>query len=307
MTCSAATSAMRILSILAATLIGTLQVALLFGQNEPFLWRGVDGEPIPFEDSAAIEDFLQTARVVEVKGIDKGVTNPRKLLLEKNGIHMHAIFRSVDLFKAIWRTSEGIKLDYRDSCRYEFAAYKLSKLLEIERVPPVVRRTFRPEDFENGRDYERLGGTPEGTVEAWVEGAMTEMERRKNGQLPPDTLQWAAEYQRMYLFDSLTFNDDRNLGNILIGPEWKIWLIDSTRSFRPYRELREPEKIKRCDARVWARLLQLTPETLRRELGDILEPKVLDCLISRHQALVEHIRGLLDKRGEKVVLLGPRP
>ena len=220
---------------------------------------------------------------------------------------MRAIFRGVDLFKAILRTPEGIKLDYRDSCRYEFAAYKLSKLLGIERVPPVVSRTFQREDFENGRDYERLGNTPEGTVEAWVEGAMTEMERRKSGQLPPDTVQWAAEYQRMYLFDGLTFNDDRNLGNILIGPDWKIWLIDSTRSFRPYRELREPEKIKRCDARVWARLLQLTPETLRRELGDILEPKVLDCLISRHQALVEHIRGLLDKRGEKVVLLGPRP
>jgi hypothetical protein len=35
----------------------------------------------------------------------------------------------------------------------------------------------------------------------------------------------------MALFDQLIFNDDRNQGNMLIGKDWKVWLIDHTQDF----------------------------------------------------------------------------
>ena len=275
-------------------------------QDEPFSWLGPDGEILPFTSPDEMEAFLETAMVIEIKRIDMGVTHPMKLLLEKDGVRLHAIFRNLDEFKGVWNAPSGPKINFHDSCYYELAAYRLSRLLAINRVPPVVKRTFRREDFRRGKDFGKLAKSCKGTLQAWVEDAMTEIERRKRQQTPPDITRWLAECQKMFLFDSLTFNEDRNLGNVLIGPEWRIWLIDSTRAFRPYRELKNPEGVKRCDPVVWERLRSIQPETLRAELGDVLQQRVLDCLIARHQALVEYIQQLIAEHGEPVVLAGFR-
>ncbi len=270
--------------------------------KETFSWRGTDGRVLPFTSPEEVESFLRTATVIDLEGIKKGTTNPKKLLLERDGLRMHAIFRSHDEFKGVWQSPSGPKINFRDSCYYELAAYRLSKLLGIPRVPPVVERTFERENFQNGRDFGHLSDGRKGTLQAWVEGAITEIERRKLQQRPPDFAKWHDECQMMFLFDSLTYNEDRNLGNILIGPDWKIWLIDSTRSFRPFRELRLPEGIKRCNPEIWERMQKLQPETLRQQLGDILSPGVLDCLIARHLAVIEYLRDLIAERGESVVV-----
>ncbi len=170
-------SLIRWVWILVGTLTMVAQFTVLPAQEEEFSWRGPDGARLPFTSPEEVEDFLKTAQVIDVEGIDKGVTNPRRLLLERNGIRMHAIFRGVDVFKSVLRTPDGIKLDYHDSCRYEYAAYKLSKLLEIGRVPPVVERKLERDDFQDDRDYDKLRDTRKGTVQAWVENAMTEMEQ----------------------------------------------------------------------------------------------------------------------------------
>ncbi len=39
-------------------------------------------------------------------------------------------------------------------------------------------------------------------------------------------------------------NEDRNLGNILFMPDWKMVLIDHTRSFRLWSELLKPSAIR---------------------------------------------------------------
>lgn len=282
-------------------LVLTLGWVPVAAQGTTFTWWGADGEILSFQSPSDVEAFLETAQVLQVEGIDKGITHPKRLLLEKDGIRMHAIFRTLNEFKGVWHAPSGTKVNFRDSCFYELAAYRLSRLLGIDRVPPVVERTFVRGDFRAGREFGKLREARKGTLQAWVEGAMTEIERRKQQLRPPDLSAWLAECQRMFLFDSLTYNEDRNLGNVLIGPDWKIWLIDSTRAFRPFHEPRLPEGIKHCDPAIWEQFQSLGPETLRRELKDVLPERVLNCLIDRHQALLDHLTRLIAERGDGVI------
>ena len=72
---------------------------------------------------------------------------------------------------------------------------------------------------------------------------------RKNLKAP-DQRRWALEKQLMYLFDNLIFNDDRNQTNILYDSAWKLWMIDHTRAFRRFTQLRNPQIIRYCERSV---------------------------------------------------------
>ena len=50
----------------------------------------------------------------------------------------------------------------------------------------------------------------------------------------------------MRVFDELIANTDRNLGNMLIDRQWKLWLIDHSRAFRLHETL--PSRRCTCDA-----------------------------------------------------------
>ena len=51
-----------------------------------------EGKPLPFRTNQAVEIFLQTAQVISSESIGEGITRPRKVLLEKDGVRMHAEF-----------------------------------------------------------------------------------------------------------------------------------------------------------------------------------------------------------------------
>ena len=44
------------------------------------------------------------------------------------------------------------------------------------------------------------------------------------------------------LFDQLIYNTDRNLGNLLIDKDWRLWMIDHTRAFKTFTEPEEPQE-----------------------------------------------------------------
>ncbi len=251
------------------------------------VWTGPDGELLPFRTDEEILDFLRTATVISTKTIPVGVTRPLKVLLERDGVRMHSVFRHVDLFKKQWRSREGIKTNFRDSCRFEVAAYELGRLLGIDNIPPVVEREVE------GR---------KGTLQAWVEGAMTEVTRKEKGLEPPEPSRWMFQYQVMWLFDNLIFNDDRNKGNILIDQNWNLWMIDATRAFRPVNHLRNPRIVRHCERGVWERLNSVTDDEIRRRLDPYLGSFEMSCLLKRRQRLVEHLEELIRTRGEEVVL-----
>ncbi len=185
------------------------------------VFLGPDGQPLPFANDDELLEFLREARVVEVQAIGEGITHPRRLTLERNGVRAHAIFRNVHAQDPL-DAFRGRKRDpgFRDYYGFEPAAYRLGLLLGIDNIPPATLR--------------RLEGEP-GSVQIWIERAMTEHERREAKTEPPEPLQWQRQLQVRMVWDTLIGNSDRNQGNTLYAPDWKMWLIDHTRSFRARR------------------------------------------------------------------------
>jgi hypothetical protein len=240
-------------------------------------WLGPDGNVLPFKNDSEILEFLRTAEVVKIKTISDGVTKPEKVLLEKDGVQMNAVFRDVDVFKRKWKSADGLKLNFRDSCYFEIAAYEMALLLGLDSVPPVLKREIKGKD---------------GSLQAWVEEAMTEKSRKKKDIKPPTPRFWMLQYQIMYLFDNLLFNDDRNTGNILIDRDWGLWLIDHTRAFRPVSELKNPSSIILCERSVWEKLKNLEDSVIEERIGDYLDTYEMKTLLERKQKMIEYVEEL---------------
>jgi len=255
-------------------------------------WLGPDGEQLSFRSNEEIEEFLRTAEIVSQKRVGEGINNPLKVLLEKDGIQMYAVFRDVHVERSQMPLSDGkISFFFRDDAGFECAAYELSKLLGLDTVPPAVERKIQGE---------------KGTLQAWVENVTTEKALRKETDVPPsggiERWRWIMQRQNIYIFDNLIYNEDRNLGNILIEPDWKLWMIDHTRAFRRWKELMNPEQVQFAERSLWEKLQVLDENLVRERLEKFVNPAEMNGLIERTSLLVDHIQKLIDERGEKDVL-----
>ena len=250
-------------------------------------WLGPDGLPLPPMSDAQVLEFLRTARVVSMKRVGKGVTNPYKVLLEKGSIRMHAVFRDVHKQKQKSRIRGAVRWNFRDDFIFECAAYELSVLLGLDSVPPAVPR--------------RIKGK-KGSLQIWIEKAFGEDDRKKQGLTAPDSIHWARQRQVRQVFDQLINNADRNLGNLLIDPDWKLWMIDHTRAFHPLFQLWKPKSIVTCERTLWERLRNLDRDRVRRQLKPFLRSNELRALFKRWDRLVARIAKLIEERGEKYVL-----
>ncbi len=244
------------------------------------------GQPLPLESYEEIGHFLHTARVVSSKQIGQGVTGARKVLLEKDGLRVNAVFRDVRINES--RTlPTGTQVAFRDDYIFECAAYELSRLLGLDNIPPTVEREIQGE---------------KGSLQLWIEGAVTERDRRDQGYTLLDEESLRQHWQVMLVFDNLIFNDDRNRGNYLYDPKGKLWMVDHTRSFRTDEELPYPSGILYSERRLWEGLQNLDSSVMRTQLQKYLGPSELESLIKRKDRLVEYIREMIAERGEEDVL-----
>ncbi len=252
-----------------------------------------EGKPLPFRTGEEVEKFLRTAEVISIENIPTGSTHPRKVLLEKEGIRMHAIFRDVHEARRVATLSDGsTKFDFRDDAIFESAAYELGKLLGLDTVPPAVERRIRGK---------------KGTLQAWIEKAMTEKGMRSDNIQPPSKgtyawWRWTIQWQMIHIFDNLIYNEDRNPDNVLIDSNWRLWMIDHTRAFRRWKALIYPEKILYCERSLWEKLQTLDEAVVRERLKDFLSPREINGLLERRRLLVEHIQKLIVEQGRAGVL-----
>ena len=175
---------------------------------------------------AEIEEFLFKAKVGKKKALSVGVTNSERATLDDGKLRHDAHIQTVDISKTSFQTSQGTEINFRDSYKFNMAAYELDKLLELNMVPVSVER--------------KVGSMA--AVTWWVdETLMTELERKKKKIEPPDQRSWNQQMFVCRVFDQLIYNTDRNLGNLVITKDWKIWMIDHTRAFRTMKDLRSPK------------------------------------------------------------------
>jgi hypothetical protein len=110
------------------------------------------------------------------------------------------------------------------------------------------------------------------------------------------------QWQVIHIFDNLVYNEDRNQGNVLIDSRWKLWMIGHTRSFRRWKELPYPVKIRYCERDLWGKVQKLDQAMVRDRLKDFLNSFEINGLLERRLQLVEHIRKLITEHGEGDVL-----
>ena len=250
-------------------------------------WIGPEGEFLPFVNDEEVVRFLEKAKIVKKRELSSGTTKPWKVLLEKDGVQANAIFRTVDVQRERAKIEGKTHIEFHDRALYECAAYRLSRLLGIDNVPPCVRRTF-----------DRINGT----LQLWVEDAMTERELRDSENRPEAGIETARVRQTLRLFDLLVANIDRNLGNLLTDSNGRLWFIDHTRTFGVATRLEELNRLVWCDQEVWEALKALNKKTLYRELTGLVDGRRILALLERRDKIVEHLEKRIGELGEELVL-----
>lgn len=223
-------------------------------------------------DSAAIEAFLLNAKVVSTRPIDKGVTGATRATLTDGVLTHDAQIQTVDEFKPVYRTRSGEERNFRDSWRFNVAAYKIDRMLGLELVPVSVPRRWR---------------IAEAAFTWWVDDVLMDEEgRRKQDTQPPDGARWNTQMRAIRVFDQLIDNVDRNQGNILITNTWRLWAIDHTRAFRYAKTPRKPDNVTPLDPAVLERLKGLNFATLKKELSRYLTDDDIRNLLARRDAIL---------------------
>jgi hypothetical protein len=245
----------------------------------------------PAVSDADIEQFLLHARVMKTKGIKKGVTGSSQATLTDGKLthdaHMQTIDQRLQQFAG---SNGGVEFDFRDSWTFNLAAFKIDRLIGLNMVPVSVARRY---------NY------TEGAFTWWLDDVMMDEQARLKLQAeakskpelkgqgdPPDTEIWNQQMQMVRLFDQLIANIDRNLGNLIITKDWRLWPIDHTRAFRTYRDLKTPANVTRVDRKVLERLKTLDRDALKRETGKYLTTYQIDAVLARRDAIVARIEGL---------------
>ncbi|HSR50139.1 MAG TPA: hypothetical protein VLV83_04880 [Acidobacteriota bacterium] len=260
---------------------------LLAGTSLPHTYLGADKQPLPFSEEEIL-DALRTGRIVSKRRVGEGINNPFKVLLEKDGVRLHALFRDVRVFKPRHEDPEGrVTIHFRDDCIFELAAYRLARRVGIDSVPPVVRRRL---------------GRREGTLQLWIEDAIMNKTRHRQSLRPKLDLSWRLQWNTLYIFDYLIANDDRNQGNLLFDPQWKLWMIDHTRAFRFMADRNDVARIRLCDEELYDALKRLDEPALKETLGDFMGDMEIEAVNNRLAHLLQHLDGLIESRGPQMVL-----
>jgi hypothetical protein len=252
--------------------------------------------PPEIQDYVKWEEFLKTAKVVGERQMSQseGVTRPWVLTLEKDGFTA----------QAAWKNPMGMKGGYLESWKTEIAAYLLSKYLGLHMVPPTVEKEFRGD---------------RGSCQMWVT-YWKNFEDILNEKKNPPGPKVSGFYRALYLqraFDNLIANEDRHRRNYLITEDWRMILIDHSRTFRTAKRyttrLIYDEKFKEGPNFIMAQLPKAFVETLKaldfnvikNVVGEYLTDEEIQTTLARRDLIIAWLDKRIKELGESQVLYEP--
>ena len=236
-----------------------------------------------------IKQFLLTAKVVDSKQPNKGITGTWRLTLSDGTSTHDASFQSINKHEvtAEFRTGQT-EVNFVDSYKYNIAAYALAELLGLDDMLPVY--------------VERKWQGDTGSLSWWLPVKMDEMERVKQKIPVKDIGAWNKQMYRIQVFDQLVYDTDPNLTNVLIGEDWKLWRIDFTRAFRISAELRNPKGLVRCDRQLFDKLRTLDANEVAAKTTHYLTKNEVKAVMARRDKIVTYFQKLVSEKGENEVL-----
>jgi hypothetical protein len=243
--------------------------------------------PEEVAERAKWEDFLTTAEIVgqeQLKG-EGAVTNPWKLTLKKEDLQHYALWKNINVMVG----------RYTDSWKWEVAAYRIDKLLDLNMVPPTMERRFQGDH---------------GSIQIWADVEMTLKQKMdKNIKMPSYKIFfWNRALYLQRFFDNLIGNEDRHQNNYLITKDWRLILIDHSRSFRTskkfttellYTEKRPegPMEMKELPRTLVDKLKALTAESVKAAVGEYLTDEEVKAVLLRRDLMLLEIDKLIKKYG----------
>lgn len=239
------------------------------------------------------EKFLEDAEVIKSEQPWKdreAVTNPWRLTLEKDGI----------THRAIWKNAQGRMRGFIENWKWEIAAYRLDKYLGLNMVPPTVERRFQGD---------------RGSCQFYVEDTPTfkivseKKIKKPSYKVYPFNL--ALYLQRA--FDNLIANEDRHQNQYLITDDWRMLLIDHSRSFRTSKKFTKrliyderykegPRLMKKLPRAFFEKLKAMNQEVIQEVVGEYLTDKEIGAVLARKDLIVQWVENRIKEVGEDNVL-----
>ena len=233
------------------------------------------------QNRAAIEQYLQTAKVIGEEDIPVGVTRPKRMRLEPGGPVEYFAFKAIQ---------PGLRSGFWESYKSEIAAYELDKVLGLDMVPPTVERRIKGTAgaavmwCAPVRSFKDMGGAPQ----------LSAMPVRY-------VAQWVRQMVRARMFDDLIGNNDANQGNWLVDPSWNLIVIDKTRAFTTEKKLVYTE-FTHVDMALWEKMLALTEEGLRTAIGKWVGKGEIRAILERRARMQAVFDTLIAEKGSAAII-----
>lgn len=266
-----------------------IAVVLLISAPWPSLAQTpASAPPVATLGPAEMEKFLLDGRIIKKKESSKGVTSAYRVTLSDGVVTHDAQVQNVDIAKPYFDVGpKKSEVNFKDSYRYNVAAYRLAVALGLDNVPMSVERI--------------VDGKP-AAMTWWLDGVTDDGDRRKAKEHNANPLRAADYYGVMYLFDELIQNRDRNQGNIMWSSDSKMWMIDHTRAFRLGRDLQNPGTLTRVDRALFEKLRALDKQAFTNSIGKTLTKDEIESLFIRRDKIVQLFDQKITVLGEDKVL-----
>jgi len=238
------------------------------------------------------EEFLVKAKIIKEQQITgrEAVTSPWKLTLQMDGITKNAL----------WKNPEGLQGGFIEGWKYEIAAYLMDKYLGLNMVPPTVERTFQG---------------ARGSCQLWVEHEMSFKQKAERNIKTPQIkiFYWNRAIYLQRAFDNLIANEDRHQNNLLITKDWRLILIDHSRSFRTGKKFTQeliytekhkegPKLMSELPRAFVEKIKTLNFELMKSIVGEYLTDEEIKAVLARKELILQAVDKLVKEKGEENVL-----